>query len=98
MRTHLTEFPDIEMPEAILELVKDGTLKDMSWHNDVAPSFEVGDGSIVLWVDHQDPSKRELAPCKRFALYGDDDFDESELLFETDDPKELLAYIKDHHQ
>ena len=65
-RTWLNEFGvDFAIPAEILSAVESGKLEDESWHNDVCPSFSrylpAGDGShMQLFVDHPDPSEREL--------------------------------------
>ena len=56
--TYKTEFPDFnyDIPQ-----LPDGFV-DVSWHNNVSPSFEkpLKDNLVVtLWVDYLDESKRE---------------------------------------
>ncbi len=57
-QTYRTEFPnfDYDIPQ-----LPEGFV-DVSWHNNVSPSFErkLTDGhSITLWVDYADESRRE---------------------------------------
>lgn len=75
------EFPQERdtVPAEIDELVQFGLLKDISWHNDVAPSFRlVGyltpdfaakfkPSLFRLWVNCEKPADREL-PMARFEL------------------------------
>lgn len=49
------------VPEEIQALVDSGELKDLSWHNDAAPSYGVvllDDVNVSIWVDHVDEEKR----------------------------------------
>jgi hypothetical protein len=57
-QTYRTEFPnfDYDIPQ-----LPEGFV-DVSWHNNVSPSFErklTDDHSITLWVDYADESRRE---------------------------------------
>jgi hypothetical protein len=70
-RTCQNQFPDLDVPRDILELVEAGVLEDTSWHNDVCASFESFRGEepgIRLWVDHSDPAQRELDRGYRFTI------------------------------
>jgi hypothetical protein len=59
-------------------------IRDISWHNDVCPSFDVPLGKLMhaltIWADHPDLEKREL-PGPRFSVayldYDKDDDDPS---------------------
>jgi hypothetical protein len=56
--TYKTEFPDFDYD---IPQLPDGFV-DVSWHNNVSPSFEkpLKDNlSLTLWVDYLDESKRE---------------------------------------
>lgn len=70
----LTEFgAQWEVPAA---LVNDIRLEDVSWHNDVCPSFawtgRAHDGDDVrIWVDHPDRMKREYPEHPRYAIQRD---------------------------
>jgi hypothetical protein len=57
-QTYRTEFPnfDYDIPQ-----LPEGFV-DVSWHNNVSPSFEKplkDDLALTLWVDYLDESKRE---------------------------------------
>jgi hypothetical protein len=63
-------------PPEILKLTDpklDG-VDDMSWHNDVCPSFGVGcthlgeDVCLRLWSDHPNPELREMSPTPRYHV------------------------------
>jgi len=55
---YLNEFPDFDFD---IPKLPDGFV-DVSWHNNVSPSFEKNlndDYSVTLWVDYSDASRRE---------------------------------------
>lgn len=49
--------------------------EDSSYLNDAAPSFTktVGDGLIVIWIDHKDPEQRELPEARLTITFHSDD-------------------------
>ena len=53
--TYKTEFPDFE-----LDVTIPNGFEDVSWHNDVCPSFIDRDRRLCLWVDYVDRSKSEF--------------------------------------
>lgn len=64
-------FGDYEIPREILMLED---IEDLSWHNDASPSFgkywdtgEDGAVQIRIYVQHQDPDRREF-DAERFVL------------------------------
>ena len=86
-----SQFPDY--PTASLPPLWDW--EDVSWHNDVCPSFRKGD--LLVWVDWPDPREREDFDGRRFILCRLDDEgclppDEAPLL-ETDNWEEVLALV-----
>lgn len=94
-----TEFgEDYDVPSEVEELVRDGVLTDVSWHNDACPRFAVNSDSGMVFtvfasVDHPDPRKREfLVP--RFAVTRDEEDGEVVDLSTTDDVHELTAFLK----
>lgn len=98
--TWKTEFSlNYAVPAEIEDLVSEGVLEDTSWHNDAAPSFRIvesgPDGredTCYLFVEHPDPTKRELyGPRYRVFYRGSDD-----TALETESLKEVLEYINDH--
>lgn len=98
-RTWLTEFgEEYAIPAEILALVAAGKLQDQSWHNNTCPSFLVPNtsGSVILWIEHPDPNRRE-GHGKRFVVCLQDE-DEGFLCtaIQTDRLPELLHYLADH--
>lgn len=80
-------------------------LIDKSWHNDVCPSFyfKVGGKYFVLWVDFEDPSRREY-DIARYAVVSAENLGSDESpdivcgengidMFRTDDVMSLAAYL-----
>lgn len=66
--TYSVEFPDFaDMPTDI-----PAGLVDSSWHNDACPSFTIwqdeSDSRLVLWIDHANPSEREVSTAPRFCI------------------------------
>lgn len=59
-------------------LWKHPQIEDMSWHNDVCPSFTMTAyalgrdqrDDIRLWVEHPDPARREFAGAPRYSVNG----------------------------
>ena len=89
--------PDYEVPGVIDFMVKQGVLTDMSWHNDVCPSFGVDDHKnsqrgVRLWVDHPITFERETGN-KRFAITKGEYGSEHEFELETDDLVEALETL-----
>jgi hypothetical protein len=83
-----------EIPGIIPFLIRKGILKDLSWHNDVAPSFGVvqDDGSdIRIWVDHPFKSHRQYQEA-RFMITVTEKED-SVFSFYTDDLEEALETL-----
>lgn len=81
-------------------------LVDKSWHNDVCPSFTFKAGSqyLVLWVDYEDPEKREYEQERYVVMtainegtdtepeiYADEG---SKVVLATESPSELTAYLR----
>ena len=68
-------YESYAVPAEIESLVAAGTLSDISWHNDVCPSFcleeddENSDEKVLkLWVENPDVNKREMTGKTRFAV------------------------------
>lgn len=74
---------EFDVPSWVQELVQTGQLRDVSWHNDTCPCFEVGAGSIILWVDHPVAAFREIGG-PRFVV-AEDEGDEAKTLLATED-------------
>lgn len=67
MTSYQTEFPDFDLDVAI-----PASWNDISWHNDVCPSWYAGftkEGHIIkVWVDYTDPNEREFPEIDRFGV------------------------------
>ncbi len=86
------------VPMAILEHVRAGTLRDLSWHNDMCPSFGVtrADGTerANVWVDHPQPLERECAGSMRFCVsVYDESGDPLGGVYEGDDVEDALRAL-----
>lgn len=78
--SYQTEFPDFgDLPPLVAARLSAGHLVDLSWSQDICPSFctphsdQVMNGEInnvpVLWVDYADPAQREFgAGMQRFGV------------------------------
>lgn len=86
-------------PVEIQEAVKQGKLKDISWHNDTCPSFcapwDDQGNTVVLWSDAAKVEDREQMLPKRFAvIFGDSMTPESSrTLLDTDNIKDALQMV-----
>lgn len=78
---------------------------DISWHNDVSPSFQVSGNEyqmVRLWVDHPKKMEREVPGNRRFSLTWDDYNGTSDLplnkkhstLLTTDNEDEMISYLQ----
>ena len=91
MILHRKEFPEITIPDCIRLAYHKGLIVDVSWHNDVAPSFCLPHRAVDcemprLWVSHEDPKQREADDYPHYAVYLAD----GEALYEGDDAEEAL--------
>jgi hypothetical protein len=85
---------DFDIPKEI-----ESQLVDISWHNDVSPSFcdksqKNSDGGFLvrLWVDHPIPEQRE-SNGSRFCVDTNSYQGESELLYQTEHLDEALRVL-----
>lgn len=95
-------FPDFgTMPQPVLDALARGEIRDVSYRNDVCPSFirscdwAVVDaaGEVIvprLWVDYEEPQKREYSEVKRCMVIAADG---STPVAETDDIAEALRTL-----
>ncbi len=100
--SYLTEFsldwrPEFHpIPDEVLALVAAGEAVDMSWHNDVCPSFGIevmdGDSSLRLWVDAVSVNDRECGNETRFTVCLDD----GTVLVVTDDVAAAVACYREN--
>ena len=71
--------------------------EDISWKNDVCPSFSLSpldNVVIALWVDYEDTESRELGEdALRYTVcqYINEEFDRE--LFSTESPTEIINYL-----
>lgn len=84
------EFPDCP-PETMPAIP--ATWLDQSWHNDACPCFNTGKG-LVVFIDFADTASRECPETKRFTAHScDENGGPIDVVFETDDWNELLAFL-----
>lgn len=87
---------DFEVPGLIEYMVKEGILKDISWHNDTKPRFVIEDpddeeSGITIWVDHPISSERELGEGPRFHVQAGELMSDGVDEFETDDLEKAIT-------
>lgn len=70
------------------------TQQDFSWHNDACPSFGVLDENeqvtVVIWVEHPDPTQRMSGYDIRYAVTLYDSTDDNSILLRTNDLEKAL--------
>lgn len=64
--------PEFDVPAEVESAVASGAIIDVSYKNDVCPSFSLDDGAMVrLWVEHPDVAQRETGETDgRFMVVG----------------------------
>lgn len=90
---------DYEVPAEIHE-----RYKDLSWHNESSPNFTIvhagdpedGMPQVSLFVEHPDPSQREIShmtdePFKRYSVMEYSEFPDVVSALDTEDFQEALA-------
>lgn len=88
---------DFEVPGLIDYMVKEGILKDISWHNDTKPRFVIEDpdddqSGVTIWVDHPIQSERELqGEGPRFHVQAGEIVGDSVDDMETDDLEKAIT-------
>ncbi len=91
------------VPARVDDLVDKGDLVDMSWHNDVAPSFitksvaeskawEDDGRGVRLWVDHPVRTLREHEDGSRYFVAAGDG-GENDVRYAGDDLDEALRVL-----
>lgn len=87
------EFPDFG--EMDVEIPSD--FEDQSWHNESCPCFHSETAQAFLWVDYEDPARREYEGALGFTLSvsidGQVPDDAREPLCSTDDWAAMLKAI-----
>lgn len=89
-------FPDIVIPDCIIDAVRSGLLTDISWGNDEAPSFMLAthassdgaDEAPRLFVQSQDEDERDAVQSCRYIVST-----MSDTLMETDSVSDALSYL-----
>ena len=81
-QSYRSEFPnfDYDIPQ-----IPEGFV-DVSWHNNVSPSFERkldDNNSITLWVDYADENKRECGGSQFLVIVHETEQMEN-ILYESD--------------
>ena len=89
--SYVEEFPSF--PEGAIPAIPEG-FEDVSWHNDVCPSFKNDALSLTIYVDYPDPNMRELESAAHFMLVGEHDEGLTEILCETDHWHNILEAIE----
>lgn len=88
---------DYAVPHEVESLVGQGYVSDMSWHNNVCPSFGryTDDGlNLELFVDHPVQGEREMGDSRFKLLFQADHEDTSgTLLYDGDDMAAALAAL-----
>lgn len=75
-----------EIPEGFL---------DMSWRNDMCPSFVNEALNLTIWVDFENPDDREDPELERFMLCkSEDDGDGPVIIISTNDYNAILEALK----
>ena len=85
------EFPDYDL--ATLPALLDG-MEDVSWHNDICPSFRYG--SLLIFIDYAETEDRECPDQDRYTVLRLDAdgcvTDDGPALI-TDEWRDVLAFI-----
>lgn len=89
------EFPEFD-PQTMPEIPEGW--EDISWHNDVAPSFQVGNPEGIwfrVWVDFAKEAEREFPQSThRFAIDKvNEEMGDEETLVQSDDWAEIVAKV-----
>lgn len=79
------QFPEFDI--ATLPPIP-STWIDLSWRNDVCPSWAIG--KLRIWVDFADPKERDFEHGCRFRIT---DEEVSEIIFESNDWSEVLNFV-----
>jgi|GEM_PF-6647958 len=90
--SHKTEFPNALHDLDISFL---SSLNDISWHNDMMPSFLIsGDyeenNEVKLWIDYADEEQREEQGYERFVIT----FEQEDILC-TNDIDEVKQFLRE---
>lgn len=80
------QFPEFDA--ATLPTIP-STWTDLSWRNDVCPSWAIG--KVRVWVDFANPEEREFEDVNRFRVT---DEDVAEILFESNDWQAILQFVE----
>ena len=92
--SHEDNFPEIKVPDHF----KTSMFKDVSWHNDSCPCFVLSESvlddehEIVVWIDHENPSQREINK-KRFTVVRRTAFFEPQIIFESNYLNNIFEWL-----
>lgn len=89
--TFRTEFPDFD--PATMPAIPSG-FDDVSWHNDMCPSFLNEAAGLIIFVDYVDCKEREFPEIPRFTLGTWDNGNTGNDIVSTDDWQLVLAAIE----
>ena len=79
------QFPEFDI--ATLPTIP-STWVDVSWRNDVCPSWVIG--HLRVWVDFADHKEREFEDGNRFRVTDEDVY---EIIFESNDWQAILQFV-----
>ncbi len=85
---------DYTIPHELLAALGAKGWIDTSWHNDVCPSFSTKDNTLRIWVDAENPARREIPRDNRFAFNRNSmEGDFQSEIFATDSLKAALDFL-----
>ena len=63
------EFEGYTIPLHLHEELASRGFSEISWHNDISPSYSKDEDQIRVWIEHQSPEMREAGKdAPRFSL------------------------------
>ena len=84
------EFPDFD--PADMPAIPAG-FDDVSWHNDMCPSFLNERAGLIIFVDYAEPAKREFPECPRFSVATWDN-GACETTMDSEEWADVLAHVR----
>jgi hypothetical protein len=88
-----SEFPDYDV-DTLPDIPEDWI--DLSFRNDLCPSFESGSKNRIVFIQPEDPEEREFPSDPRFIVYElDNDETIGSFLTATDDWDKVLRMTGD---
>lgn len=95
----ISEFGrEYEIPGIVDWMARQGVVEDISWHNDVMPSFALTDPAddgygVRIWIDHPIRLMRETGASNRFTVQEGPLISESDFERSTDDLQDALGFF-----